>query len=439
VLFAFLLIGDFAWSVKERAAVPVAQVLLKQLEASNFFVAIVTGSLPWALSMLLGPIVAVKSDRFRSRWGRRIPFLLLPTPVIVGGLLGLAFTPEAGSALHSLLGSYSPGLRWCKLGWFSAMWVLFEAASVTANAVFGGLIADVVPSSLTGRFYGMFRAISLLAGIVFTYGIVGQADQYFAAIFIGIAAIYGLGFALMCWRVHEGPYPQPKEATSSGFSGMQSYVRECFYHRFYAGLFLAMMLGMAAASPVNTFGLFYAQKAGLGLEGYGKALALTYTCSMLLALPVGWLADRWHPLNVGVGCLFLYAAALLPAGLLVHDSRQFATAFILHGVISGLYMTGTAAMGQYLFPREKFAQFQSATNLFVALGYAVVPPLMGGWLDLSGQDYRDTFIAGSVLALASAVTKLWLIREFKALGGKLKFSPPDMRQAAPSRLNSIDK
>ena len=52
VLFAWLLLGDFAWSLKERAVVPVAQVLLKQLQASDFFIALVVGSLPAALGML---------------------------------------------------------------------------------------------------------------------------------------------------------------------------------------------------------------------------------------------------------------------------------------------------------------------------------------------------------------------------------------------------
>lgn len=425
VLFVFLLIGDFAWSVKERAAIPVAQVLLKQLEASNLYVALVAGSVPWALSMLLGPIVGVRSDRHRGRWGRRIPFLLLPTPMLVLGLLGMAATSQAGALLDALLGASSPGPRLCKLGWFSLMWVVFEVGSATANAVFNGLIADVVPDQLTGRFYGMFRTISLLAGIVFTYQIVGQAETYYAAIFIGVALIYGVGFALMCWRVREGSYPPPPPPEpSAGLGEIRRYVRECFSHRFYVGLFLAIMLGLISFSPVNNFGVFYAQKVGLGLDGYGKALALTYTCSLVLALPIGWLADRWHPLNVGLGCIALYAAAMLPAGLLVQTAPQFSAAFVAHGVLSGLYVTGTAAIGQYLFPRDRFAQFQSAANVLSALGYTLVPPLMGAWLDLTGQAYRDTFVASGLLAAASALIYLWLLRPFKALGGRQAYSPP---------------
>ena len=426
-LFVFLLIGDFAWSVKERAAIPVAQVLLKQMEASNLFVALVAGSLPWGLSMVLAPFIAVRSDRHRGRWGRRIPFLLAPTPLLMLGLVGMAFTPEGGAFLHGLLGSASPGLRICKLAWFSLMWIAFEVGSVVANAVFGGLVADVVPGKLTGRFYGMFRAVSLMAGIIFTYQIVGQAERYYAEIFIGIALIYGLGFAAMCWFVREGSYPPPQAPeprAGCAESEIRRYMRECFSHRFYVGVFLAMMLGLISFNPVNSFGVFYAQQIGLGLDGYGKALALTYACSLLLALPVGWLADRLHPLRVGLGCIVLYAAAMLPAGLLVQTATQFQAAFVLHGVFSGLFVTGTAAIGQYLYPQERFAQFQSAANILAALGYTLVPPLVGAWLDLTGQNYRHTFVASGLLAAASALIFAWLLRPFDALGGARNYQPP---------------
>ncbi|MBB4843645.1 MFS family permease [Paucibacter oligotrophus] len=426
VLFAFLLIGDFAWSLKERAVTPMAQVLLRQLQASDFFIALVVGSFPAALGLLLGPVVAVRSDRHRGRMGRRIPYLLLPMPLVVGGLLGMAVTPQAGALLHDLLGGLSPGLRLCNLAWFALMWTLFEVASVTANAVFGGLIADVVPARLTGRFYGLFRATGLLAGIGFTYHVLGHAQQYFAWIFSGIALIYGLGFALMCWRVREGSYPPPEPAApgAQGAGEVRRYLRECFSQRFYLLLFFAMMLGLVAGNPINGFGVFYAQQVGLGLDGYGKALALTYTCSLLLALPVGWLADRWHPLRVGLVSIALYALAMLAAGCWVRDAQQFSQAFIVHGVLSGIYLTGTAALGQYLFPRERFAQFHSAMNLLAALGYMLVPPAMGAWLDATGHHYHHTFIVSGVLAAVSGLLYLWLLRPFQALGGPGGYRAP---------------
>ena len=56
-LFAWLLWGDFAWMLKERSVVPVAQLVLKKFAASDTLVAILVGSLPAALGMILGPLM----------------------------------------------------------------------------------------------------------------------------------------------------------------------------------------------------------------------------------------------------------------------------------------------------------------------------------------------------------------------------------------------
>ena len=93
VLFCWLLWGDFAWALKDRAIPPVIQTLLKKFGASNMTAGLLFGSLPPAIGLILGPVVAFKSDRYRSRWGRRIPFLLVLTPIALLGIVGMAFRP----------------------------------------------------------------------------------------------------------------------------------------------------------------------------------------------------------------------------------------------------------------------------------------------------------------------------------------------------------
>src|SRR5438094_9583528 len=79
VLFFWLLWGDFAFYLKERAVPPTLQILLRTFGASALISGLLLGSLPQVIAMLLGPVVSFKSDRHRGRWGRRIPFLLMPT------------------------------------------------------------------------------------------------------------------------------------------------------------------------------------------------------------------------------------------------------------------------------------------------------------------------------------------------------------------------
>jgi len=427
VLFLWLLGGDFAWNMKERAVIPVAQLMLRNLEASDFMVGLLIGSLPAALGMILGPIVSVKSDRHRGRFGRRIPFLLIPTPFIVLGMTGLGFTPMLADALHAAMGPDSPGRSFIGIGIFIVFWFVFEVFTVIANVIFGALINDVVPHALIGRFFGLFRAVGLIAGILFNYQIMGHAESHYLEIFIGAGLLYGLGFAMMCLRVKEGDYPpvEQRVRTGSPLKPVVSYFRECYSNPYYRWLFLAATFGMLANAPVNSFSVFYAKSLGMSMDTYGKCIALTYVFSLTLAYPLGALADRLHPLRLGLWVTALYSVAMLWAGLVVDDAKTFMIFFVAHGVIAGGYLTVIASLGQRLYPKMMFAQFASAWGLMFGVGYILTTPLMGLVLDASGHDYRLTFLAAGSIAALGVAAFVVSYKRFLRLGGHESYVPPE--------------
>src|SRR6185436_11887591 len=93
-------------SLRDRAFPDTMNLLLKKLGASNTALVILTVVLSNALIMLFGPTISYKSDRYRSRLGRRIPFLLISTPIAAVAMIGIAFTPELGRSLASLSPAY---------------------------------------------------------------------------------------------------------------------------------------------------------------------------------------------------------------------------------------------------------------------------------------------------------------------------------------------
>lgn len=428
VLFGWLLWGDFGWWLKERSVTPVAQLLLKTFSASDMLIGVLVGSLPAALGMLLGPVISVRSDRHRGRWGRRIPYLLVPTPIAALAIAGLAFTPALGAWLHRWLGAASPGPDTSVLIAFGIFWTIFEIATVIANAVLGGLINDVVPPEIIGRFFGLFRAIALIAGIIFNFWIMGHVEDYYFWIFIGVGVIYGVGFSLMCVMVKEGTYPPPAPRSTGAAGGVmvgvKAYLRECFALRYYRWVFAAVTLGVLAYAPVNTFSVFYAKSVGLSMDAYGKYLAYSYGVSLVLSFFLGWLADKFHPLRVGIAAIAAYGCVALWAGFYATTAAGFAFAFVAHTILTGAYVTATASLGQRLYPAAQFAQFASAAGLVTALFSAVLPPLMGRILDLSGHAYRLTFVAGGILALVALAALLVVHREFVRLGGNGAYVAP---------------
>ena len=162
----------------------------------------------------------------------------------------------------------------------------------------------------------------------------------------------------------------------------------------------------------------------------GAFLALTYSISLVMAYFLGWIADRFHPLRVGLVTLAVYAVATLWGGLVIHGTTTFAVAFVAHGVLSGTFFTTTASLGQRLFPRAKFAQFWSASLAIGGIGNVVLGPAMGQVLDRSGHIYRYTFLASFALTVLSLLSGWVVYVKFKALGGPDTYVAPMCDDAA---------
>lgn len=428
-LFCWLLLGDFAWSMKERASAPVLQLLLKRFHASDTVTGLLLGSLPQLVAVLLVPVISYRSDRHRGRWGRRIPFLLVPVPLAALSMAGLAIGPLLGGYLHHALGARSPGLAPLVLLVLGLFWTVFEFSTITVDVLFAGLVNDVVPRALLGRFYGLFRGLSLVAGIIFFFWIFVAADYF--RIFLGIGIFYGVGVTLMCLKVKEGEYEPPPQPTTDGgdrsplLDGARTYIRECFTHPYYLFLFATCSLAAMASTLCNLFNLYFAGSVGMDNGTYGKCIALTYVISLSLSYFQGELADRFHPLRVGLVSVALYAMITLWGGFFVNDASSFAVALVAQGVISGAWFTVTASLRQRLLPESKFAQFASAQFIITSISNALVSALMGTVLDYNHHLYRYTYLVASVLSVMALLAGLVLHRKFMALGGPKNYLAPE--------------
>ena len=428
VLFCWLLWGDFAWNMKERAMQPMSQMLFRQFEASNKFIGLMVTALPAALGMLLVPIIGVRSDNHRGRWGRRIPYLVLTTPLAAGAMVAMGFTHEIAGGLAGVLGESAPSIMACRLITFSVLWTIFEIFTVIANALFIGLINDVVPQRVIGRFFGLFRIVSLGAGIIFNSFLLGHAEENFKILFIALGALYGIGFTAMCFLVKEGDYPPPPPKQEGALTQrvaapVKAYFRECAAHPFYLWVFLAAMIGNAAFLPINSFDMLYVKSIGMSLERAGDLRSLTYAISISVAFFIGWMADKIHPIRIGMYSLAAYAVIALWAGLISHTTTSFSIAYVAHGVISGVFFTGTASLFPRLFPRAKFAQFASAAGIILALGFIGIPFVVGAILDRANA-YHYTFVIGGAVAIVGALTFAYLYKQFCRLGGMSNYTPP---------------
>jgi maltose/moltooligosaccharide transporter len=426
-LFGWLLWGDFSWAMKERAVNPVATLMVRSFGISDFAYGLLITGYTNFTNIFLQPIISYRSDRYRSKWGRRIPYLLKTTPFVVVGLIGLSLTPSLGGWLQNVIGPERISYNFSALIVFGVFWAVLDFGTTLTNAIFIALSNDVVPAALIGRFMGLFRGVSLLSAVIFNYFLLGHAEKYSKVIFMGLSILYGIGLLAMCLKVKEGEYPPPELPTEKAegvIGAVKNYFSECFSLPYYRWVLSAYTLCILSVVPVNTYYIFYAQSLGMKMSQLGKVFALVFAIAFVTSYTMGSLADRFHPIRMGIISVASLSFILLIGGFFANTETSFSIVFVLQNIAIMSFNTLTASYGQRLYPKALFAQFNSAYLMLTGIGVTLIAPLTGKYLDLTGNHYNHVFIIGSAIGLAGVLSLIVVFRYYKKLGGDQNYLAP---------------
>lgn len=384
VLCALLLIGDLGWSLRERSVQELFKLHLLGYSQDATLLNLLIGAIPALIALSLGPAIGAWSDRTRSRWGRRIPFVLATAAISGAAMVGMACSTS--------------------LAMLALCWTAFEMAAIVGNPLFMALINDTVPRPVLGRFFGLFRIVSLATGAGF-FALFFRNDLVlvFQPLLLFVAAVYLGCMLLVCFRVRE-PEPMARSENPPGRSLRDGDSQ-------WIPLFAAIALGAVMVLPININALYACAQFGADAGDFGTAIALTYAISTLLAWPMGWLADRYHPLRVGAVVLALYAFSMLVAWRVVEGRESFLAALVTHGVLAGCFITGTVSLLPALLPRERFSQLAAMSASLTALFVALSTLGLGALLDAVGRDYRLLYPAGALAAGCGVLLWRSLLRQ----------------------------
>ncbi len=161
ILFAWLLWGDFCFMLMETVAPSVLPVKFKLLDASDTTISIILTTLPGIMNMTVCPWVSSASDRYRGKWGRRIPFIISTMPFLTVSLVLLGWSDQLTVGVQHMMPSLqkaSPAtITILLIGLFYTTFAFFN---MFVGSVFWYLFNDVVPPQFLGRFMGLFRIVS---------------------------------------------------------------------------------------------------------------------------------------------------------------------------------------------------------------------------------------------------------------------------------------
>jgi MFS family permease len=397
----------------------------------------------WTLmtALLVQAGMGLVSDRSRTPWGRRRPFIL------GGTLLSLVFIAAIG---------FSTGLEGTSGYWFLlAVAVLLSVSSNVAQSAQQGLIPDLVPEAKRGRYSAvkamleipvplllvsftiarligagnMWGGILLAAGVLVVTMLVTMfaperpLDEppppldwtpflrlvLMTALFTAI--ILGMGQAvIIAGRIFSGVSASIRLVAVMGLIGLFAML---FTIWIGVGASIRLSLGQAAsknpsftwwvinrlaflvgAVNLSSFAVFYFQgRLGFVREQAAQPAAflmlLVGVFILVSALPGGWLADRWGHKRLVIASGLLAALGTLIA-IAVPSLVFIYAGGCLIGLAIGVFFTANWALGTELVPREEAGRYLGLSNLAGA-GAGAVGAYIGGPI----ADYFTAAMPGS--------------------------------------------
>lgn len=443
-VFLYLLWGDFCFTLMETVVPSVMPIKFNALGTPNWVLGLILTTIPNLMNTVINPFVSFWSDRFRSPWGRRIPFLAGATPFLVIFLILLGYSePIAHWIGRTFFGGENANLTVILIV-IGVFMVCFQFFNLFITSIYYYLFNDVVPDAFLARFMALFRMVGTAAGASYNYFVLKYAESHMQEIFLYSALLYLIAFVMMCWKVKEGKYPPPPANLDNrtGFlSNLKTYAKECFTHRFYWFFFL----GNTCFAMTWVSGVYHLLTAtrviGLSLETLGKIGSVAAIVSLVLLYPAGIISDRYHPLRALLVSTILQTC-MVPLTLLFYFNVHLLApdtvlmiyiAFAMVGLpIGTLHNAAELPMFMRLLPGERYGQFCSANALVRSVGLMVGGLALGFFLDAvkvfdptsPDKCYRFVPIWNGLWLVGASIFYFLLYREWKKLGGSTSYVPP---------------
>ena len=336
------------------------------------------------ITFLIQPMIGSISDNTRTRFGRRIPFIIIFAPLAA-----------IGFALLPLL--VQPGLFWV----FVAVLLLTTVALALFRTPVIALMPDITPSQFRSQANGLINLMGGIGGILafaagaYLYGL-NRVLPFFAA-----AVALVLACAIVVWKIKE-PADSNTQAIEARPGLIQS-LRVVLAAREKSALliFLAIFSWFVGYNGVETFFTLYGVKA-LKLQPNNAAFLLSFLALMfvLFAVPSGYIAGRFgrrKTILTGIASLaiLLTIVRILPYELQT-SGAVLPVLLALIGISWSLINVNSLAMVVDVAPQTELGTY-TGLYYFFSTAAAVIGPILAGYLiEAMGGDYGMIFVIAPI-------------------------------------------
>ncbi len=388
VLFSILTPVVVALSIKLSMILPPEQVAGAQG---------LVGGLTALCSIIATPIVGNLSDRTRSRFGRRRPWLI---GGVLLGTVALFVVATGGTVPQILLGSILAGVGF----------------NATAAAI-GGLYADRVPEKWHGRvgaFIGVATNFAAIAGAAIATALAPNIVLIFVV--PGVLAIVVVTILAFVIRDSKDDV-QGVDRFSFGqiVKSFSWPVRE--NRDFTVNLISRFLIWMGYTAIIAFQALLFIQHYGIPPQGVAgfllAATGLSGIATLIGSVGGGWITDKTDKRRGFV----MFAGLLMGVGLIVYafaPTVEFAIgAGIIIGLGLGIYLAVDLALATRLIPDPRFTGrymgiVQLASNLPQSIMPFLAPLLLAIGAAQAGPNFLLLFVVAGALSIVGAFVMLFM-------------------------------
>ena len=394
-------------------------VIMKNNGLSNAEMSVL-GTVLGPLTMWINPVVSTWSDRTRTRFGRRRPFLALATPPCAIFLALIPWVPnffhaaQAVTWIHHLFAAHQT-LGFCVF--LGIVLLGFNAFNATLLAIFSYFYWDVVPEPVLSRFYALGKIISTLATVIWNYFLLQYAGHHMKALFAGVAMVFAVIYLVTVWKVKEGDYPPPPPRSAANpmvnfMKAVGGYFKDCFSQRRYLLVFGTLMVYQLGNAAGGFLILFYHSQMHMKFKTIGHILAVPPMVVAVAAYPIGSLLDRIGAVRSIPVAMALWALSNLGAFFFLHNETTMLVFLIAINIFIATYGIAIGVLTVEVYPKAKLGQFCSASALAQSVFCMILGPLAGVMLD-KVNNYQYCFLWPAVIQGASAVGFYLIYRAWK--------------------------
>ena len=367
--------------------------------------------------IITDPIVGYLSDRTHSRWGRRVPWMVIGALILSGGIIGLFGVPQSLSLLGTII--------WVG-GFFALATVGFTMVAIPYGATAGEMTQDPKERSTMMGFRMAFASVGiLLGGAVIPQLAGGTRDGHFiAAIYVAPIIILSIWGSL--WSTRTAPRilsPSARGFMSTWllvFKNKPFVILVCLY-----GIMTLAIALITAGLPFAAIYLIFDSGNSL-LSPASSALgilSLLFACfvfgSILSQAFWVWMSARLGKVRALIFGLVIYIILLVAIFISLPsvDIMLIAILFVVAGMTNGAYQQIPWAIYPDLMDITRSESGDAIEGAFSAIwlfgqkvANAIAPLILSlilalfGWRE-SGEGFTDQ-VPEALRALQNSITIL---------------------------------